>query len=55
MGLPVIMITSRASDKHQDLAMQAGVDLYLTKPYSDNVLLEHVRRLTSQDVASLLS
>jgi chemotaxis protein histidine kinase CheA/ActR/RegA family two-component response regulator len=55
MGLPVIMITSRASDKHRDLALDAGVDLYLTKPYTDATLLEHVRRLTSQDVASLMS
>lgn len=51
--LPVIMITSRASDKHRDLAQDAGVDLYLTKPYTDAALLEHVRRLTSQDAASL--
>jgi chemotaxis protein histidine kinase CheA/ActR/RegA family two-component response regulator len=55
MGLPVIMITSRASDKHRDLAMDAGVDLYLTKPYTDAALLEHVRRLTAQDTAALLS
>ncbi len=55
MGLPVIMITSRASDKHRDLAMDAGVDLYLTKPYTDATLLEHVRRLVAQDTAALLS
>ncbi len=54
MALPVIMITSRASDKHRDLAEDAGVDLYLTKPYTDAALLEHVRRLTSQDAASLM-
>jgi chemotaxis protein histidine kinase CheA/ActR/RegA family two-component response regulator len=54
MGMPVIMITSRATDKHRDLAHEAGVDLYLTKPYTDAVLLEHVRRLTSQDAASLM-
>jgi chemotaxis protein histidine kinase CheA/ActR/RegA family two-component response regulator len=49
MGLPVIMITSRASDKHRDLALDVGVDLYLTKPYTDATLLEHVRRLTAQE------
>ncbi len=53
MDMPVIMITSRATDKHRDLALDAGVDLYLTKPYTDAALLEHVRRLTSQDAASL--
>jgi chemotaxis protein histidine kinase CheA/ActR/RegA family two-component response regulator len=46
MALPVVMITSRATDKHRDLATQAGVDLYLTKPYTDAELLSHVRRMT---------
>lgn len=54
MGLPVVMITSRSSDKHQGMAMEAGVDLYLTKPYTDAALLEHVRRLTSHDAAVLM-
>jgi chemotaxis protein histidine kinase CheA/ActR/RegA family two-component response regulator len=55
MGMPVVMITSRASDKHRDLAMDAGVDLYLTKPYTDAVLIEHIRRLVSQDASALLN
>ncbi len=54
MGTPVVMITSRASDKHRDLAMDAGVDLYLTKPYTDAALIEHVKRLTSQDASALM-
>jgi chemosensory pili system protein ChpA (sensor histidine kinase/response regulator) len=53
MGLPIIMITSRASDKHRDLALDAGVDLYLTKPYTDATLLEHVRTLAMQDTATV--
>ncbi|OFZ67710.1 MAG: hypothetical protein A2V79_01900 [Betaproteobacteria bacterium RBG_16_56_24] len=40
--LPVIMITSRSMDKHRDQAMRAGVDAYLTKPYTDADLLQHV-------------
>jgi chemotaxis protein histidine kinase CheA/ActR/RegA family two-component response regulator len=55
MGLPIVMITSRASDKHRNMADEAGVDLYLTKPYTDAVLIEHVKRLTSQDASVLLS
>ena len=54
MGLPVVMITSRATEKHRDLAMTIGVDVYLTKPYADAALLEHVRRLTIQDMQSLM-
>ena len=40
--LPVIMITSRSMDKHREQAMRAGVDFYLTKPYTDADLLQHV-------------
>jgi chemotaxis protein histidine kinase CheA/ActR/RegA family two-component response regulator len=53
MATPIVMITSRASDKHRDMAQQAGVDLYLTKPYTDANLIDHVKQLTSQDVAAL--
>jgi chemotaxis protein histidine kinase CheA/ActR/RegA family two-component response regulator len=55
MALPVVMITSRASDKHRYWAEDAGVDLYLTKPYTDASLLEHIRRLTAQDPTALLA
>jgi CheY-like chemotaxis protein len=41
-SLPVIMITSRSMDKHRRQAMSMGVDVYLTKPYSDQELLQHV-------------
>jgi chemotaxis protein histidine kinase CheA/ActR/RegA family two-component response regulator len=40
--LPIIMITSRSMDKHRRQAMTAGVDVYLTKPYSDQEFLQHV-------------
>jgi chemotaxis protein histidine kinase CheA/ActR/RegA family two-component response regulator len=41
-NLPVIMITSRSMDKHRRQAMSAGVSVYLTKPYTDQELLQHV-------------
>ena len=41
-SLPVIMITSRSMDKHRRQAMSSGVDVYLTKPYTDQELLQHV-------------
>ena len=43
--LPVIMITSRSTDKHRDQAMNSGVNVYLTKPYSDSDLLHHIHAL----------
>jgi chemosensory pili system protein ChpA (sensor histidine kinase/response regulator) len=41
-ALPVIMITSRSMDKHRRQALTVGVDVYLTKPYTDQELLQHV-------------
>jgi chemotaxis protein histidine kinase CheA/CheY-like chemotaxis protein len=41
-SLPIIMITSRSLDKHRRQAMSAGVSVYLTKPYTDQELLQHV-------------
>lgn len=42
--LPIIMITSRSMDKHRDQAKRAGVDFYVTKPYTDQDLLSQVRQ-----------
>ena len=41
--LPVVMITSRTADKHQDHARRLGANHYLGKPYSEDELLALVR------------
>ncbi len=46
--LPIIMITSRAAEKHRKFAMELGVNAYLGKPYREEELLEHVK-LFSED------
>lgn len=46
--VPVVMITSRTGDKHKQMAEEAGVDLLLTKPYSDEYLLEYLQRRLSE-------
>ncbi len=43
--LPVIMITSRATDKHQAMAAEAGVTRMLGKPFSEDSLVALVREL----------
>jgi chemotaxis protein histidine kinase CheA/ActR/RegA family two-component response regulator len=40
--VPVIMITSRTTERHKELAQEAGVDLVITKPYSDENLLDAI-------------
>ena len=39
-NMPIFMITSRTTKKHRDMAREAGVSHYLTKPYQDSELLE---------------
>ena len=48
MLLTNMMITSRAGQKHQDRAMQAGATAYLTKPYREDELLSEVDRLLTE-------
>jgi chemotaxis protein histidine kinase CheA/CheY-like chemotaxis protein len=43
--LPVIMITSRSTDKHRREAERAGVNVYLTKPFAEDELLDQIHRL----------
>jgi chemosensory pili system protein ChpA (sensor histidine kinase/response regulator) len=50
--VPVIMITSRSTEKHRQSAVQAGVNAYLIKPFADDELATHIQKLTSlKDVA----
>ncbi len=44
--IPVVMLTSRASEKHQEKARELGITHYLTKPYEEDTfvrLLENIR------------
>lgn len=40
--IPVIMITSRSTEKHRQQAEKAGVSAYMTKPFSEDTLLRHI-------------
>ena len=45
VDIPIIMITSRAAAKHREEALASGVNIYLTKPYAEDELLEEIHRL----------
>ncbi len=45
--LPVIMITSRSTEKHRHSAAQAGVDAYLIKPFAEDELMAYIHQLTT--------
>jgi CheY-like chemotaxis protein len=46
--LPVIMVTSRAGEKHRKKAMDLGATGYVIKPYQDEALLKLIRQLVQQ-------
>jgi chemotaxis protein histidine kinase CheA len=46
--LPVVMITSRATEKHLAMAEQAGVTRMLGKPFSEDSLVTLVRELIAE-------
>ena len=41
-SVPIIMITSRTADKHRNRALEIGVNVYLGKPYQEQVLLDNI-------------
>jgi chemosensory pili system protein ChpA (sensor histidine kinase/response regulator) len=43
--VPIIMITSRAGEKHRARAIELGVDDYLGKPYQESQLLDAIEPL----------
>ena len=42
---PIIMITSRATDKHKTEAQRIGVTEYMTKPYDEDLLLNIINKI----------
>lgn len=42
--IPVIMVTSRATEKHRQQAETAGVNAYLTKPFSENEMIDLINK-----------
>jgi chemosensory pili system protein ChpA (sensor histidine kinase/response regulator) len=45
--LPIIMISSRTGEKHQEHAVQLGVNSFLGKPFQENELLATIDRLVN--------
>jgi chemosensory pili system protein ChpA (sensor histidine kinase/response regulator) len=44
-AIPVVMITSRAGDKHRQKAVDLGVSEYLIKPFNETFLIEKIKEL----------
>ncbi|MCL2340450.1 MAG: Hpt domain-containing protein [Proteobacteria bacterium] len=50
--IPVVMLTSRTSDKHREKAMQLGARAFLNKPCKDEEFVDTVLRLAGRAGAS---
>ena len=44
-GVPVLLISASTSDAARDLAISAGADAFIAKPFSARVLVDRVRAL----------
>lgn len=53
LEIPVVMLTSRSSDKHRRLATQLGANAYLSKPYIEHELLATLNQMLSKEVVSV--
>ncbi len=51
VDIPIMMVTSRSTEKHRQLASKMGIDVYLTKPFSEDTLLLHVHELLERSYA----
>jgi chemosensory pili system protein ChpA (sensor histidine kinase/response regulator) len=46
--VPIIIITSRAGDKHRQRAFELGVDSYMSKPYQEEELFKNIDNLLAR-------
>jgi chemosensory pili system protein ChpA (sensor histidine kinase/response regulator) len=46
--VPIIMITSRTSEKHRERAFEIGVNRYLGKPYQEAELLANLQEVLEE-------
>lgn len=47
--LPVIMLTTEAGEDDKKLGMEAGVDLYITKPVTSERLVSEIKKFLPDD------
>jgi chemotaxis family two-component system sensor histidine kinase/response regulator PixL len=51
--IPVVILTSRSSEKHRRLAQELGAKAYLTKPYLENEFISTIKRLINSNADDL--
>jgi chemosensory pili system protein ChpA (sensor histidine kinase/response regulator) len=49
---PIIVMTTRAGDKHQQMALNIGASSYIAKPVEERALIQEVERLIGKEAAA---
>ncbi len=49
-NLPIVIVSSRSSDKHRQKAFDLGATEYLVKPYQDDQVIALIRRLVKESL-----
>jgi chemosensory pili system protein ChpA (sensor histidine kinase/response regulator) len=52
MNLPVIVLTSRAGEKHRQKALEMGAQDYLVKPFEEQEMISALKRLLAGNVVA---
>ena len=55
LKIPIVMLTSRSSDKHRRLAMHLGATAYFTKPYIEQGFLKAIKDILNQSSLKSIS
>lgn len=53
--IPVVMLTSRTTEKHRQMALGLGANGYVTKPYTDDRLLSTLEQVLQQTLKPAMS
>ncbi len=51
--IPVAMLTSRNSEKHQNVAFELGANAYFTKPYVEDPFIAAIKKLIKKDTVNV--
>lgn len=52
-SMPVLVLTAKGQPQDRKLALELGVDAFITKPFSNREIVEEVRRLAGAEPAGL--
>jgi chemosensory pili system protein ChpA (sensor histidine kinase/response regulator) len=51
---PIIVMTTRAADKHRQMALNVGASSYVTKPVDERTLVQEIERLIGKEAGARL-